>query len=70
MSVFNCRTFQSLEYAYKHCASPKNRGFLGFPNYLGKEPSLWEASPGTHFGSRFEPHMTFQGLCQDMCLDA
>lgn len=49
----------------------ENRGELGFPSYLGKETSFCEASPGTHFGSRFEPHTAFQGLCQDnMCLNA
>lgn len=40
-----------------------NRKLLGFPSYLGKETSFHAVTPGTHFGSRFEPHMTFQELC-------
>lgn len=40
-----------------------NRKLSGFPSYLGKERSFHEATPGTRFGSRFEPHKAFQELC-------
>lgn len=40
-----------------------NRKLMDFPSALGKDTSFHEATPGTRFGSRFEPHTAFQELC-------